>query len=70
MERDFQNVSTPVSPIPRAFALFDGDDRMLCGARSLETFRDLGLSDGQIARYFRISETRVISLRRYFGLDR
>ena len=37
--------------------------------RSLETFVDLGMSDRQIARYLRTSETSVLSLRRHYGLS-
>ena len=38
------------------------------GALSLRIMADLGLSDTQIARYFRVSEERVVSLKRYYGL--
>lgn len=37
-------------------------------AQSLLVFADLGLSDLQIALYFKVSERRVASLRRYYGL--
>ena len=38
-------------------------------ATSLAVLSDLGLSDLQIALYFRVSERRVASLRRYYGLS-
>ena len=38
------------------------------GVHSLRVLADLGLSDAQIARYFKVSESRVQSLRRYYGL--
>jgi hypothetical protein len=36
--------------------------------RSISILADLGMSDAQIARYFQVSQDRVISLRRYYGL--
>jgi hypothetical protein len=36
--------------------------------RSLAVLADLGLSDAQIALYFRVAPDRVVSLRRYYGL--
>ncbi|WP_176250035.1 MULTISPECIES: hypothetical protein [unclassified Sulfitobacter] len=36
--------------------------------RVLETFVDLGLSDGEIARYFKIPETSVSKLRKIWRI--
>ena len=69
MEEPFRATSSPVqgrfghdrtAPDARAAAF---------SHRSLETFVDLGLTDKQIARYFRTSETRIVSLRRHYGLS-
>lgn len=70
MERDFRRISTTTGLNLRAFGPFEEENRAPCDAKSIETFKDLGLSDRQIARYFRITETGVVSLRRYYGLDR
>jgi len=37
--------------------------------QSISILADLGMSDAQIARYFHVSPDRVVSLRRYYGLD-
>ncbi len=42
--------------------------RPVLAARSLSILLDLGMSEAQIARYFKVSERRIASLRRYFGL--
>jgi len=43
---------------------------VLCNlqGKALSTLADLGMSDAQIARYFKVSQDRVVSLRRYYGL--
>lgn len=46
----------------------DHHRRPILAARSLSIFLDLGMSEAQIARYFKVSEDRIASLRRYFGL--
>jgi len=67
MEDMFRSTSRPVQgrhlsdQMPRGAISF--------GSRSLETFMDLGLSDRQIARYFRTSETQIVSLRHHYGLS-
>jgi hypothetical protein len=69
MEDMFRNASQIVSnsQIAQEPKLHNEDSSF--GPQSLETFVDLGLSDLQIARYFRTSENRVVSLRRYYGLS-
>jgi hypothetical protein len=67
MEDKFRNTSYPVQN-PAGSEPKPGDRDVWFGPRALEAFVDLGLSDRQIARYFRISETKVVSLRRDYGL--
>jgi hypothetical protein len=69
MEDTFRNASQIVSNSRIAPEPELRDEDSSFGPRSLETFVDLGLSDLQIARYFRTSENRVVSLRRYYGLS-
>jgi hypothetical protein len=67
MEDKFRTASYPVQNRTGSEPKSGGGD-VWFSPRALETFVDLGLSDGQIARYFRISETKVIALRRDYGL--
>jgi hypothetical protein len=38
------------------------------GSRELVTLLDLGMSDDQIAKYFRVEQQRVSALRAYYGI--
>jgi hypothetical protein len=68
MEDMFRNASSPVQGRYVSDQTTRGAATSF-GPRSLETFVDLGLSDRQIARYFRTSETQIVSLRRHYGLS-
>lgn len=66
MDEAFRNASQFIHT--RGSGALKRDEVSSFSPRSLETFVDLGMSDRQIARYLRTSETSVLSLRRHYGL--
>ena len=68
METGFNAVQREIRENPIASEIFGSDAKPSLGVRSLRTLVDLGLSDRQIAHYFGLSENRIVSLQRYYGL--
>jgi hypothetical protein len=63
--QDRDDISSELWPVERDPA---ARRRPALGGKALSTLADLGMTDAQIARYFKVSQDRVVSLRRYYGL--